>query len=835
MKKILLFFAIIMTLAFASTSVFAEDDPLTPQNGLPLVIVRVDEEAGASIEEMNSSYDHSVRCESATMEIKLPENYKGGYPAADGGEAVTVPSEQMELHYIRGRGNSTWKRGKKKPYKLELNQAQDLFGMGSSEDWALLANCFDGSLIRNRITNWLGDEMGLEFTPKQIPVDLVLIGSTSGIHQYGSYCLCETVKVEKSRVNIDKLKKKDTENITGGYLMAIYSDQGEEEPESTRFTTNYGVEFINDTPEYVAKEGESLTDAQLAQREYIQAYMQELENLIMAPGEIDASRHAQIAERMDLTSTADYWLLQEIPFNTDGFATTSTYLYKKRDGKLYWGPLWDFDYAWNNNGMWNQSNETFNNTAMLWIDQLRDKDPQFKELLQERWTILNGKLQELTAQAGIIDQFRDEVSVSAQADYNIWSNAAGSGEYNGKADYAEEIENLKLWINNRRTWADAHTDQLGEVYLTVTYEANGQAVATERVRYGTKAVMDPDAIAPDGYVFDCWKKGDRTLNKVTITEDTTFTAQYVEEDKAVAPEELMIDIPEEMTTVDVSKGFFPVIDRDGYSLNDLAIVEPYGTVTNPRITWTSSNEKVGTIDPVNKRVILKAGGDITITGTLYNGISASFVLHVTGPAPDPDPQPEPTPEPQPETINIQGEEVVLSATAYTYDGKTHKPMIKSIGKKTLVEGTDYTAYWSDASSKNAGTYTVTIKGKGKYTGETKANYKINKAANTLKIKGKKVTVQSGKLKKKAKTLSVTKVITFTNKGQGAKTYQLVSARKGKKSFKKKFKINEKSGKVTVKKGVKNGTYKVKVKVKAAGNANYNALNGKTVTITIIIK
>ena len=48
-------------------------------------------------------------------------------------------------------------------------------------------------------------------------------------------------------------------------------------------------------------------------------------------------------------------------------------------------------------------------------------------------------------------------------------------------------------------------------------------------------------------------------------------------------------------------------------------------------------------------------------------------------------------------------------------------------------------------------------------------------------------------------------------------------------------MNAKTGKVTVKKRLKKGTYKVIVKVKAAGNANYKASAWKTVTFKVQIK
>jgi hypothetical protein len=90
------------------------------------------------------------------------------------------------------------------------------------------------------------------------------------------------------------------------------------------------------------------------------------------------------------------------------------------------------------------------------------------------------------------------------------------------------------------------------------------------------------------------------------------------------------------------------------------------------------------------------------------------------------------------------------------------------------------------------------------------------------------------LKKKSQTIARAKAFTVS-KAKGKLSYKLVSAKKGKKSFKKKFNINAKTGKITVKKKLKRGTYKVKVKVKAAGNANYKASAWKAVTFNVQVK
>lgn len=106
--------------------------------------------------------------------------------------------------------------------------------------------------------------------------------------------------------------------------------------------------------------------------------------------------------------------------------------------------------------------------------------------------------------------------------------------------------------------------------------------------------------------------------------------------------------------------------------------------------------------------------------------------------------------------------------------------------------------------------------------------------NPLSVKGKTVTVKYSKLKKKAQTLKASKLYKFTNKGKGTKTYTLSSAKKAKKSFKKYFTVDKKTGKIKVKKGLKKGTYTVKLKVKAAGSGDYKSAT-KTVTIKVKVK
>lgn len=193
-----------------------------------------------------------------------------------------------------------------------------------------------------------------------------------------------------------------------------------------------------------------------------------------------------------------------------------------------------------------------------------------------------------------------------------------------------------------------------------------------------------------------------------------------------------------------------------------------------------------------------------------------------------------------EPFDITETKVRFVKSSFTYNGKVHRPTIKTVKGRKLKAGTDYTFTIKNSkgktisSPKAAGTYKVIVKGKGKYTGTTDGTYTIKKAANPMTLKAKSVKVKYKKLKKKSRYVKRTAAFTVSN-AKGTLSYKLVSAKKGKKSFKKKFKVNAKTGKIKVKKKLKKGTYKVKIKVRAAGTANYKASAWKTVTFKVRVK
>ena len=96
-----------------------------------------------------------------------------------------------------------------------------------------------------------------------------------------------------------------------------------------------------------------------------------------------------------------------------------------------------------------------------------------------------------------------------------------------------------------------------------------------------------------------------------------------------------------------------------------------------------------------------------------------------------------------EPASISGAKITLSETAYRYDGKAHKPGITSVklGDTVLTAGVDYTA--EIPSGTGAGTYTVTVTGKGNYAGTATAKYTINpvKTVDLPESDGKKLKLE----------------------------------------------------------------------------------------------
>ena len=170
-----------------------------------------------------------------------------------------------------------------------------------------------------------------------------------------------------------------------------------------------------------------------------------------------------------------------------------------------------------------------------------------------------------------------------------------------------------------------------------------------------------------------------------------------------------------------------------------------------------------------------------------------------------------------------------------YTGSEVKvPIVLKLNENKLEEGVDYTLSYAD--NVEVGTATITITGIGNCSGSFSVTFKITQAPNTLSVQSGKKSIRYKKLRKKTQTISLPKVAKVSN-AQGAVSYRVLSAKKGKskKSYKSKFKVNASTGVIKIKKKkLKKGTYTVTCSVTASGNDQYAGVT-KTFTVKVKVK
>ncbi len=308
---------------------------LAPYTGLPVVVINV---------QKNKEIQNKVDW--------LPSSLK-----IDGmGQFSEFIDAEVE---VRGRGNTTW-GNPKKPYNLRLSSKKSVVGMLPHKRWALIANWMDRTLLRHHVSYHIASLTDLEWTPKGTYVELILNGKHRGI-----YYFCESIRVDKNRLNIKELKPEDTsaDKITGGYLLEFDTHSA-----PNKFTTStFKLPVVIQNPDE--------DDINKSQYNYIVSYINNLEAELMKDDFVKTHKYA---DYLDINSFADWWIVYELARNHEALNPKSCYRYKDRGGKLKAGPVWDFDW-----GTYTEST-SFVAKDKIWYDRLF-QDPVFVETVKERW------------------------------------------------------------------------------------------------------------------------------------------------------------------------------------------------------------------------------------------------------------------------------------------------------------------------------------------------------------------------------------------------------------------------------------------------------------------
>lgn len=381
---------------------------------------------------------------------------------------------------IRGRGNSTWKRFDKKPYKVKLDKSTSLFGMGKNKHWALLANYIDGSLMRNQLSVNIGKQLGVN-AMDAVWVDVVLNGVC-----VGNYQLYEQVRVSKERVDVfdwdgaagdiakaivkkEKLSDEDKdvltdymeknmqwmtsrtvtyngvtyniadyyselpESIIGGYLMELTTDADE----VSLFNTTRGVPIQFKNPEYISTNESAFN--------WIKNYVQQLEDAMYSADHctMDGENHVSYLDYCDSKSLMAYWLSCELLKNEIGYK--SNYFYKADNMPITFGPVWDFDFSAGSVAPFgSQSTKGWASMGRSWFCECM-KDPYFAVKVRELYDQNVEYLKSIVSNDGLLRQWYEYLKESGDKDFSIWHYSRTIEE-----DYTV----LKSWLTNRINWMD---------------------------------------------------------------------------------------------------------------------------------------------------------------------------------------------------------------------------------------------------------------------------------------------------------------------------------------------------------------------------------------------
>ena len=573
-------------------------------NGIPVVYLHIDESKG-TIEAMNSDPKHSTYCY-GTMDFTLPSSdFK--YVDLD-----TELQEYTDLDMqIKGRGNTTWTKDKK-PYKIKLDKKTDLLGLGPDEKnkhWVLIANAMDPTLIRDRLTGYIGENVGLEYTPIGFPVDVVMNDK-----YLGSYLLMEHVRLGKGRIDIDELTEEDTDplTITGGYIIQGGAQTDKNSP--SYFVTKSTETWNNHTPSFNPDDGGYENEAQ---KDYIRNYIQMIEDLLRSDTQSDADGN-YYSKYMDLTSAAKYWLVQTVSNNIDGLSTGSMYFYKKRDtedeiGKLYWGPLWDFDIAWGNDQVEDlTSAEGFSNTLNhLWIlPMLHDTDEgSFYQHIQNEWPAIKNLMLDIIQDGGMLDKYYSETKNSKAEDVKT------NPSKDSKNDYETIISNTKKWIEHRVNWVDEHLSDLEQISRKVKVVEEGQP---DKIFYvnNNMPLGQLGSYEKEGYIFlGCTDQNGTMLGQnFRVTSDMIITPVFISIEDATKYEKIIFQ-----------QDVVNILFQKGHSITPPYVGLPVD-VQYTKVKWESSDESIASVKE-SGQVVPQKPGTVMITAVLDNGSRWSYIIN----------------------------------------------------------------------------------------------------------------------------------------------------------------------------------------------------------------
>ena len=348
----------------------------------------------------------------------------------------------------RERGNAS-RDFPKKPWRIKFDKKQNVLDApAKAKKWTLINNYGDKTLMRNLLAFELSHRMGMSYTPFGTAVDVLMNGEYKGCYQ-----LCDQIDINKNRVPITEMTPEDNDGdaLTGGYLIEVdaYANK-----ETSWFNSNKGNPVTIKSPD-----DNEITSQQ---SQYIKNYFNTMEQ--------------QWSTYLDLNSFLRHFLVGELSGNTDTY--WSVYMYKERnDSKLYTGPVWDFDLAFNNDKRIypvNQKTDYIYRSGgscagkmKTFVDNIVVSNNAAKQQLLQIWDEVRQAGLTETNVVSFIDDWEQQLQQSQRLNFLRWPILSQRVHQNPQAlgSYAKEVDVVRQYMKERIAWMDKK--------LGYTYEPSG--------------------------------------------------------------------------------------------------------------------------------------------------------------------------------------------------------------------------------------------------------------------------------------------------------------------------------------------------------------------------
>lgn len=330
---------------------------------------------------------------------------------------------------VKGRGNSTWKLDKK-PIRLKFDKKTSLCGFKKAKSYVLLADYLDPTHLRNALTFFTAQQLGIPYANHFVPCNVVVNG-----HNQGLYMLTEKVGINGSSVDIDENE---------GILLEMSLEY--DEPYKFR-TIPYNLPAMVKDPDF--DELSAADPEGPASAERLSLWKSDFN------AALQAIKDGKAFDCFDLDTFVDYMLLVQFANNEEMEGPKSLYIYKRSlaEGEKYcFGPVWDYDIAYDfttirDKEWYDVPADTETAMHQFLIDLC--EYPEFKAAYDARMEHFISEIYPKVVK--FVDEYASLIEPSAKLDGLLWPETiTGSWSVRFPSfDHAEKVSHLKNWLDRR--------------------------------------------------------------------------------------------------------------------------------------------------------------------------------------------------------------------------------------------------------------------------------------------------------------------------------------------------------------------------------------------------